>query len=709
MSAMINNTLIDQNEAVREYKQVMIDGLRNSFPSLNVCELEEAINWSILNRYYNGPASINNNYTHKRVDGTVLEVLNYIQSLQPIITSSGVLFKKHKQAVNPLSKMIMGFLKKRKEYKAEMFKFPKGTAEFAKYNLAQLLEKLNANATYGVLGHETSLFYNLYVAEAITKQGKSYIACSIMLFESLLANNVKFNNLDEIITFIHNVVNEKPNRKLRDDVVLDRDITIAECFFKLMNNADMQIWIPTEREMCLVWDYLLGLSQEDINRIYYKNNLYVFCEMPIVQELIIRMLSKLESPFMDPNKPPKEIHDDLGYLLDLIKEYVYYAHFYIDKLDRIEYMQRDVVCITDTDSTIISFDAWYRYILDKVYDIDMLLKHEKFDMVDLINEDEFGDKDPKVMCEIVDPELDYDFYTDEIIEIARVAEPCKLVPQDSLRYSIINIMAYICSDLIVDYLKEYTKLTGSYEEGTKCRMVMKNEFLFSRVLLTQNKKNYASITLVQEGNVVPENARLGISGLPINKSVLSEPVKKRLQNILYEEVLTSSKIDQIKIIKQLAVFEKEIFNNIMSGKTDYFKPDNVSSINSYENPMSINGIKAIMIYNAMKSDDMPAINLEERNKIIKISISVDKNKAERIHDKFPEEYAKLIKLLEHPTLGKSINTIALPLDTPVPEWIMEFIDIQGIASDNIKNFPLDSIGVSRMGNDSVNYTNIIKL
>ena len=325
-----------------------------------------------------------------------------------------------------------------------------------------------------MLGHATALFYNLYVAEAITKQGKSYISCSIMLFESLLANNVKFNNLNEVITFIHNVQSEKDKRHLRDDVVLDRDITIEECFFKLMNGADMQIWIPTDKEMCLVWDYLLGLSQEDINRIYYKNNLYVFCDLPICQELIISALTKLESPFMNPNKPPVEIQDDLGYLLDLVKEYVYYSYFYIDKLDRIEYMQRDVVCITDTDSTIISFDAWYRYILDKVYAIDMPLKHEKFDMVKLLKRDEFGDLvKPREMCEIVEPRLDYNFYTDETIEIDRLLEPCKLVPQDSLRYSIINIIAYICSDLIVDYLKEYTKLTGSYVEGTKCRMVIR--------------------------------------------------------------------------------------------------------------------------------------------------------------------------------------------------------------------------------------------
>ena len=193
-----------------------------------------------------------------------------------------------------------------------------------------------------------------------------------MLFESFLANNIKFNNLNEIITFINNVEHEKPKRKLIDNYILDRNITLEECFFKLMNTADMMVWIPTDDEMARVWEYLQALTQEDLNRLYYKNNLYSFADLPVVSDLIIKILCELEEPFMDPNKPPKKIKADLDLLVEMMKEYVYYPHFYIDKLDRIEYMQRDIVVISDTDSTIISFDAWYRFILDKVYNIDKI-------------------------------------------------------------------------------------------------------------------------------------------------------------------------------------------------------------------------------------------------------------------------------------------------------------------------------------------------
>ena len=704
---MIDNQKIMSSKVVQEYIDVMVDGLKHSFPKLYEEELRAAIEWSVLKRQYNGPASIDNNYTHKRLDGTVLDIIQYIEKLEPIITSSGVLFKKHKEVDNPLSRMIMGFIRKRKEYKAEMFKYPKGSEQFARYNLAQLLEKLNANATYGVLGAPTALIYNLYVADAVTRQGRSYISCSIMLFESLLSNNVKFNNLNEIITFINNIEHEKPKRKLLDEAILDRSVTLEECFFKIMNTVDMMMWVPTEKEMSLVWEYLCGLSQEDINRIYYKNNLYTFCDLPIVSGLLVKILSLLEEPFMNPNKPPKSIKDDLDTLVELIKEYVYYQHFYIDKLDRIEYMQRDIVCVSDTDSTIISFDAWYRYVLNKVYNIDMPIKHEEFKMVDVIEAD--INNTTVSPCEIVETELDYDFYTDEIIEVKKVIQPDRLIPQENLKYAIINIIAYVCSDLVVDYLNEYSKLAGSYVEGVKCRMVMKNEFYFTRALLTNNRRNYADLQLIQEGNIIPEGERMAIMGLPINKTTLSEDVKQKMQEILYEEILAADRIDQIRVIKKLAILEKQIYDSIMNKETKYYKPDNIAAINSYEAPLSVNGIVAAMVYNEMRNENMPAINLEERNKIIKIKLNLSKKNVDNIKDTYPEEYTKLVALLNHPTLGAKVNTLALPVDVPVPDWVLAFVDTQAIISDSLKNFPLESIGLNRLDNDSVNYSNIIQL
>ena len=236
------------------------------------------------------------------------------------------------------------------------------------------------------------------------------------------------------------------------------------------------------------------------------------------------------------------------------------------------------------------------------------------------------------------------------------------------------------------------------------------EFYFLSALLTPNRRNYADIQSLQEGNLIPESERLAVMGLPINKTTLPEDIKRKMQNILVEDILTTDNIDQVNIMKKLIILEKVIYKSIMNKETKYYKPDNIASINSYsKNPYEVNGIVAAMIYNALRGDDMPAINLEERNKIIKIKINVNKNSAERIKDKYPDVYEKLMVLFDDPNLGKKVKIIALPVDVEVPDWILEFVDYNSIINDNLKNFPLESIGLRRFDNDSVNYSNIINL
>ena len=76
-----------------------------------------------------------------------------------------------------------------------------------------------------------------------------------------------------------------------------------------------------------------------------------------------------------------------------------------------------------------------------------------------------------------------------------------------------------------------------------------------RVLMTQVKKNYASLIAVQEGNLVPEDQQLAITGIEcLTKSTKSESTKSALKKILLEDIMRADQIDQLKIIKDFAIF-----------------------------------------------------------------------------------------------------------------------------------------------------------
>ena len=174
------------------------------------------------------------------------------------------------------------------------------------------------NGIYGCMGMYTSLIYNVNVASSVTAQGRALVSTAIMFFEMFLANNVKFGSLNEVVTFFDNVINEKPYRKFKDHDLLDRNITPEECFAKVVMTCGFR-WVPDEEEMDIIWKMINNMTQEDINRIYYKNNLYEFMNNSSMRKSLLYILKKLDKPYLNPLKCPEEIKVEMDTLSQILK------------------------------------------------------------------------------------------------------------------------------------------------------------------------------------------------------------------------------------------------------------------------------------------------------------------------------------------------------------------------------------------------------
>lgn len=582
------------------------------------------------------------------------------------------------------------------------------------------------------MGASTSVFYNVYVATSITRQGRSSITSSIMLFESFLANNIKFGSLDDVITFIDNVVTEKNDRKFVDKYIIDHDISAESVFAKLVMSCGYR-WLPSDEDLEIIWRLINRLDQEDLNRIYYKNNLFSFFDNEVPLRIVQNILQKLKSPFIDPNHPPEIIMDDLNALVDVVKEYVYYHYQIIDKIERAETLIRQVDITTDTDSCIITLNPWYVFISDKMKNVDIDLKHYETNALKMLEKDNMNDASDATREATT--EFIYDFMEDDIIERKRKINPFYIIPEDAMRHSIINILAYILGKLLRDYFDRISITNNVTNEAhPECLMSMKNEFLFMKMLLTDAKKHYASIVELQEGHVIPNDPskRLDIKGLEMDKSVIPESTRKTLTKILYENVLSCDTIDQKKIINQLAILERKIFDTIMDGSTEYFKPAKVKNIKAYANPIRIQQVKASIIYDLIATNNEPAINLNEQNPVLVIKTRITRSKLEesKLKDTYPSKYNLLMDAIdnnpEYPIKvgeemysfklfsdgikpnNRCITSIAIPYNIPTPKWILEFIDYDSIITENIGSFPLESVGITRLGTNSA-YSGIINL
>lgn len=244
--------------------------------------------------------------------------------------------------------------------------------------------------------------------------------------------------------------------------------------------------------------------------------------------------------------------------------------------------------------------------------------------------------------------------------------------------------------------------------------------MFKRVLLTQVKKNYASIQEVQEGNPVPKNAQLDIKGIAsMAKSSMSKTTRDALKEILLDDILNAPTIEQFRVIKDIAILERRITDSVFSGSKEFYKPVTIKSMDSYDTPYRIAGIKAAYVWNHLKpkDDDLPYFNLNDRNALVIAKVDLNEKNVEDLKDKFPAVYENAKQMFaEDDAKDKSVQMfrgqvtgIAIPEDVAVPDWVLEIIDFREIVNNNVAGFPLESINIRRMNRNSINYSNILKL
>lgn len=664
--------LIEKSEFIKEWKKEMTATMKRIHPVWDEDDIENILNEMLLNDIQVPEATMDNNYTGESRDTNIISIFDWALTRKPLVAGNGTFYKNQIEAINPVAQMLDGFLKERKSIKKEMFKVEDKTSDLYKdLDRAQQNQKILANSYYGASGMNKSAFFSKWSGPATTGTAQSVISTTETFFEGFLVDNYKFIDINECFHYMNIILDQDYELESFIERVTKDDLfnRIVDMFFEDIYKEEYEI---------IIRKYINDLTEDEVTKIYYKNN---FLEFTRVHKKILKLYDKLFSSienlsyvtdvdeipkkyrnkfsgenkqivkdynsfvnnqyFMDPNSPPDTVTDILKELNTYYMTYVYVPFMSVDRIHRLKYFPRKTVCIVDTDSNILACDEWVKFCQNEVLLSD------------------YGRS------------------------------------EENNRFIIINTLAYFITSAVSYTLNEYG-LHSYIPDEYRPRFNMKNEFYFDKLVIGKKKKRYISSIKLREGNLL-DPYKPDVKGFEFMKATTSEEAKMRFDGIVKKHILEKPIPDISAILKDLRCFEQDIRESIDNGEKTYLPLGNAKDLEAYKNPYSQQGVRGAIAWNLIYPDNQ--ISFPSKVSILKLNIFTldDINGLEK---KYPREY-NIIKtqIFGSPIkelADKGLQVISVPGNANIPEWCRPYIDYNTVINNIIGQFKgvLDVFGIS---------------
>jgi hypothetical protein len=638
-------------------------------------EINKFLEKEFDNNFKDTTAILFNSYDRVATPTTLSDTLDWIQERKPIVTEAGTFFKRVDEGRALHAQIVFGNLMNRNVFKKEMFKaMDRDDRVMAKfYEAQQLLEKLRANAPYGVDGNPYSFSFSYNVSSTTTFSARGQTSMAALNFENIMNDYVKFDTMEEMFVYINNILREKDSWKFKTFDVINIIPSVDDCVDRICNKFEIGVEYDREIITCL----FENMTDKERTRIFYKSNIRPFLLNDSIANLIDTISLRDDVAFVNPYEPEDEIKPELKLIGEIITEFVSYKYQPFRYEDKTRHKKRATVIIMDTDSTNLYVGNLVRFIKNKV-----------------VTKRFFG-------------------------KAKQVAD---------YNNKLMNIIAHFLTDSIDETIDFY--LSKINVDNSDKRVKMKNEFGFGTVIVTYAKKSYISSVMRREG-VVFTKPKLEMKGVSFYKSSSTPKTTEFIINdILHDKLLFSknNKIDIMNIIKSIEEYKRNMRTEIQSGDLTYHKRAiKVKATDGYSDPMGVSQYKAVYVWNKLNPEDQ--IDLPATVTLLKIKLYSKKDLG--LLEEYPEIYNRLVNLFDTDknfgdymdkgklVKGKGITTIAMPntLDE-IPDWILPILDVETIVSSNMALFeqlykPLGLASVTPKHNSSKKnmtyYTNIIRV
>ena len=382
-----------------------------------------------------------------------------------------------------------------------------------------------------------------------------------------------------------------------------------------------------------IFDNMDDLKKENI---FFKNDLMLLLSQSSMKKLLKKLFT---NSFLNPENPPEDIVENLKFFNEYVTYFVAYKFQYPNKIHKSRTMERETILVTDTDSTFV--------------------------------------------------------YLDPLVKVMKGVVKQNSYDQEETT-SIVNVFTYLLTHFIESVFYE---LSTNYNVEVKNRSMisMKNEFLFERVVLTENKKQYAAKMLMKEGNIF-KKPKYEVKGLSIKKVGTPKPARIIYNKILEDLILNPKEIDRMAVFKEFVKLEKMVEGSLNKCETKFLKPSKFSSVNAYADPLTQQAVRGVLLWNAIYPDK--AIQNLSKINILKFKsvdvATLDRYLPKEIIDKINDNYFSMtFKNSKKEIKDYGIEVLAIPKDLEYfPKEFVKLMNEIEITNDIIKvgNILLESIG-----------------
>lgn len=673
---------MQNHHVINEWKCEMTKLLKMKYGNkFNKTEISDKLDHIIDKNLKNPSVSVFNNYTNESTRSTILELTDFIEDNHIIITGGGCLFLPHGTKPNILIDFIMEIMKRRKDAKKMRKNYDKGTANWLRWDIAQLLNKLVINSLYGCMGYPGFALYNVFTAEAITAQGRHIITTAINMVEGFVGSAFYFADENELMHYMYNVHEEYKRYGDLDVSAFGVSDYLPLAYDKLINNSKFTI---SDQLRNSIYQMLIDKPQGELALLYYKNNLLEFSRLDIIKskfKYVVEnngLLSFCEMDLLKNDEMRKVVKD----IWDLYEVFVLYNYPVNDRIRKAMYLPKTRALYTDTDSVFVSV----------------------FHLVDYMKNDVFHGNNP-------------------------------MASENDLTFTSVNLMLIFINIAIDRALKTLCSSTN-IEPDWAVKLGMKNEFYLKRILFMEKKKRYISLSVLQEGQLLGNGRGLPeIKGIEFIKSNTKPYLREFYTKLSTEEILESENINPNRIFKKMAQLKADIEYGMSHGDSKFYKQAKVKTPDNYKNPFSTQGITAVMLWNTICPDmqiELPAdVNIvpikslkqdkpkqDTPTQMVTADPMKNKHVAE-LAEKHPEVYDRLYKgiyMNENPLIRyMNLTSIALPKNTDmeIPQYVFDLINYDDIVTNSIQLYlpVMESLGIHSVPTtaNTSHMTNIIQL